>query len=105
MAYHLIRLSPFPPGGFIYVQDGHKFKTDGSIQELVNKVLGYRLANKKPRATYHEVFEDVDVFNCQRFGNDPKYCSDSSNQSYDVQQPASQKMHKASGCGGCGAQV
>jgi hypothetical protein len=105
--FRLRRFTPFPPGGFPYEQNQgihHKFKAEGySIRQQAEKVLSFRTANGLPRATFEEVMEDIDRYQCLRLGNHDRWCVDetASTKPYTESQPAARR--KQGGCGTCGS--
>lgn len=80
------RNGPFIPGGYPYVDPRTNMRFDGmeaDFSEQVQKIIRHRTANPKiyPPAegkflSTEFVADELDVYQCQRFGNDPKYCSD-----------------------------
>lgn len=105
MPSRLKRLSPFPSGEFSYSQlesfsagqwSGkvlHSWEGGGlSLEQMARlNVLPFRTLNHLARATLAETIDDINLFTCARLGNNPRYCSDGSQQ----------VQVQASGGGGC----
>lgn len=72
----LRNISTFPPGGFLYKQKETGFKPTPMMPfpTVIAEVLGHRRGNNLAGATREEVERDVHEFNCQRLGNDPRWC-------------------------------
>jgi hypothetical protein len=101
MSWRLRSHSNFPPGSFQYEQTvGIQKRWGGQgLEELVPKVLNFRVGNKLPRASKAEVLQDIDEFNAERLGHNPQW-------TYNTDAPftASQLAAVgAAGCPGCGA--
>lgn len=64
------------PGGFRYVQKETGFKPSPMVpfNNVVNEIFEHRKANNLPRATKPEIAEDLEVYTCNRLGNDPAWC-------------------------------
>jgi hypothetical protein len=97
----LYQFTPFPPGSFPYSQVWkgveYKFPDEGlDIQTQAARILKFRRANGLPGATFDETLDDLNVYTCQRLGNDPKWCGDG-------QRVAQVQKVQSRGCGGCGA--
>ena len=97
----LIRFSPVPNGGFRITEMVHgttyrirQFDMGQATEEL----LGLRVNNLLPRATYDECVEDISIATCKEFGCDPKYCTDGTKGITAAPTPA----EKRKGCGTCG---
>ena len=88
------------PGGYYFSQDGHTWKGP-TIESVAQPLLAYRSANGKPRATYKECVIDVDCYQCQRLGNNPRFCT---GQSEGVISMAS-NAPGLEPCKGCGARI
>jgi len=100
----LFQFTPFPPGSYPYSQVWkgieYKFPDVGlDIQGQTQIILKFRRANGIPRATFDETLEDLNVFTCQRLGNDSRWCSQ------DGLGIARVQNVQSSGCRGCGARV
>lgn len=75
----------FPPGGFPF-QDpktGVQFNglEAGGFNDQVRKIIAHRLANAKlyPNGNafdFDSVAMELEIHQCQRLGNNPKYCRD-----------------------------
>lgn len=103
----LITYEVSPPGGFCYVQPepkGLKFRCEPMLEALAKQVAAYRAGNGLERASYPEALQDVDVFNCQRLGNNPRWCieTQSGKPQYAL---ADNAPGLAPPCAGCGAPV
>lgn len=78
----LIRPSPFPPSEFEYSQPGPDGKIASwpgsglSLQDQARVVLAFRKKNQMPRATLGETMDDINVYTCQRLGNNPRFCAE-----------------------------
>ncbi len=93
-----------PPGGYPYEQvEGirKKFPSQPMIEAQARIVSEFRKANGLPRATIKEALADIDVYQCQRLGNMPSYCTEAT--------PGMVAIGQASPiitpCKGCGAKV
>ena len=90
------------PNNYVYEQNGHSFKANPIIEEVVKDVSNFRIANNLPRASLSECLEDVDCYNCAIRKNDGRFCWDS---------PESfERIHKdhrfvKQNCAGCGTVV
>jgi hypothetical protein len=97
----LFSFTPFPPGGFPYSQVfkgvNYSFPDEGlDIPQQTARILKFRKANGLPRATFDETLEDLNVFTCNRLGNDQRWCGNGP-------RVASVQRVQSSGCKGCGA--
>ncbi len=97
----LISLTTLPPGGFVYSQDLngklYDFPDIGlDVRSQTNVILNFRKVNGAPRATFDETLDDLVNFTCGRLGNNPRFCSDGSE---------NLKQFGNRGCSSCGIQV
>jgi hypothetical protein len=77
----LKNVNELPPGGWQYQQKDNAGKVvkeswtnrHSPFSDMCMEVLRMREANKYDRATLPQTKEDVDEFNCQRLGYDPRY--------------------------------
>lgn len=86
MSWRIIRFSPQPPGGFVFTDPrvpAKKFGKGGGKDDLDNEVLEWRLLNpqvyppSEPKfLTREHVSAETHTYNCNRLGNNPKYCKD-----------------------------
>lgn len=76
----LIKYNEMPPGGYPYVQaeTGMKFPAMIPFRNQAKAIMAHRQANKLQRSSLEECEEDLDLYTCQRIGNDPRYCIDRS---------------------------
>lgn len=78
MAFRLLSHDKCPPGEFRYEQGfngrSRKFGSTPLIGELAKKVADFRKGNRLPRASAGEALEDIDLWNCERLGFDPRWC-------------------------------
>lgn len=92
-----------PPGEFRYEQTLNgilkKFGPSPIIRQVAQTVVDFRKGNQLPGATFEEALQDVDTWNCQRIGNNERWCR-STEQTYAEAQPA---VRKPGGC--CGASI
>ena len=103
MAIYLKAVSPMPPGQFPYVEPGSpttSWPGDSDFPSQCQKIISFRKANKKPRASYAEVAEDLSAYTCQRLGGDPRWCRDSASKSFTETSPS--VARQSSGCSTCG---
>lgn len=90
-----------PPGEFRYEQSfngkSKKFGSHPVISELAKKVSDFRKGNALPRPSQGEALEDIDFWNAQRLGFDPRWC-------YDTDRPFSElvAMSPSADCATCG---
>lgn len=79
------RDGPFLPGGNPYVDPRTNRRFDGfdagGFGDQVNRIIKHRLANPKlyppsePQyLSFNFVADQLDEYQCQRFGGDPRYC-------------------------------
>jgi hypothetical protein len=99
----LIAFTPFPPGAFPYSQvwQGKQYNFPDIGLDIVSQaavIFKFRKANGLPNATLDQTIEDLNVYTCQRLGNDLRWCGDGTN-------VARAQQTKSSGCRGCGAVV
>lgn len=77
----------------------------GPFDDFCNQVLMVRTANGFPGADISTVSFEVNVSQCERLGNDPRYCVSGSGP---VRTNTSATWYgtgdPAGGCGGCGGQ-
>ena len=95
--------TPFPPGEFPYSQTvkgiTYNFPSEGlDINTQATRVQKFRAKNGFPRSTFDETLDDISEYTCQRLGNNPKWCGDSTRN-------APTPKVQSGKCGGCGAPV
>lgn len=100
----LIRLTPYPPGGFPFseVVNGVEMKIPCiglDFASQAREVLKFRRGNGLPRATFEECFDDLNTYTCRRLGCDPAHCSDG------TRPTANMAPIPVSKCSSCGAKV
>jgi len=83
------------------------FPGDYSFSVQLQLILAYRKANNCSRATMEEVAEDLHTYNCNRLGNDPKWCRQvSGSVSIVTASPSSvPPIKRPGGCSTCGARI
>ena len=79
------RTGPFPPGGYPFTdpRTGMKFNgAEATFDQQVNKIIQHRLINPKVYPpddtqwiTVPYVAAELDKFQCDRLGNDPRFCT------------------------------
>lgn len=97
----LISYELSPPGGFYFKQGNRNF-AGPVIQAIAQEVAAYRSSNGLPRATFPDALQDVDEYQCQRLGNNPRWCTGTGV----VRQFAlAQNAPGLAPCASCGAKV
>lgn len=104
----LITTQTLPPGGWRYQQfraDGTPFRyfiSMGPFTDFCADILLCRQSNNFPGADIVTVQNDVNQAQCQRLGNDPRYCAPGSGPITVNTAPAWLATAGPGGCGGCG---
>jgi hypothetical protein len=93
-----------PPGGFVFPKPGGGFWSAPIVEALAQQMSSYRKGNGKPRDSVRECLEDADHYQCQRMGNDPRYCVPCQGASNVVALGQTNPII-APPCAGCGAPV
>lgn len=103
----LITTQTLPPGGWRYVQnrpDGSPFRqfvSMGPFTDFCQEILICRQSNGFPGADAVTVANDANRAQCDRLGNDPRYCGPGSGPVVANNAPA-WLATAGGGCGGCG---
>jgi hypothetical protein len=101
----LLTINTLPPGQWRYEQkapDGRvfrKFHGSGPFLDFCKTILSCRVGNSFPRATIDEVILDANNAQCERLGNDPRFCAEGSGPVVILQGPVAPA---GGGCGTCG---
>ena len=80
----LLTTKTLTPGGWFYEQKDaagapfKKFHTHGPFDDFCRSILAVRQGNGLPGADLATVMADVDRYQCNRLGNDPRYCGQGS---------------------------
>ena len=78
-----------------------KFDCNPDIKELARFVADFRVGNKLARANPNDALADIIAFNCQRLGNDSRWCFD--DEGTNIARPSISTA--GGGCGSCGAKI
>lgn len=107
----LITTNELPPGGWRYTQkrpDGSAFKymvSMGGFTDFCKEVQALRISNGFPETDLPTVELQVNRAQCDRLGNDPRYCMSGSGPVMVHNQAAwVGTAGPDGGCGGCGGQ-
>ena len=66
-----------PVHGVCLEPDCHTFGRNYNIRELSNQVYEFMRTNKIPGADREQIWGMINLYTCERLGNDPTYCKQS----------------------------